>query len=160
MKIGVVKEVIAGEARVAMTPESAGFLQKLGYDCLIQSKAGEAAGFTDEAYKKAGVEIIKTAADLWKQADIVAKVRQPEPAELKKLRKGQTLITFFNPGANQEGLDAARDQGANVIAMEMVPRISRAQKMDALSVDGQHRWLSSGRSRPPQPLRQLLSRAR
>ncbi|MFN0264508.1 Re/Si-specific NAD(P)(+) transhydrogenase subunit alpha [Tepidamorphus sp. 3E244] len=133
MKIGVVKEVIAGEDRVAMTPESAGYLQKLGYDCLIQSGAGKQAGFTDEAYREAGVEVVKTANELWKQADIVAKVRPPEPAELKKLRKGLTLISFFNPGGNEEGMEAAKASGANVIAMEMVPRISRAQKMDALS---------------------------
>ena len=133
MKIGTPKETFAGENRVAMTPESAGFLQKLGYDCAIQSGAGKAAGFSDEAYAAAGVEVIKTAAALWKNCDIVAKVRQPEEAELKRLRKGQTLISFFNPAGNETGMDAAKAAGANVIAMEMVPRISRAQKMDALS---------------------------
>ncbi len=133
MKVGTPKETVAGENRVAMTPESAGFLQKLGYECLVQSGAGEAAGFSDEAYKAAGVEVVKTAADLWKQADVVAKVRQPSKAELKHLREGLTLISFFNPAANKEGMDAAKKSGANVIAMEMVPRISRAQKMDALS---------------------------
>jgi NAD(P) transhydrogenase subunit alpha len=76
------------ENRVAMTPESAGYLQKLGYECLIQSGAGEAAGFSDEAYKNAGVEVVKTAAALWKDADIVAKVRQPtKAAEVKRLPK-------------------------------------------------------------------------
>jgi len=133
MKVGTPKETAAGEARVAMTPESAGMLQKLGYECLIQSGAGEAAGFSDDLYKAAGVQVVKTAADLWKQSDIVAKVRQPEKAELKHLRKDLTLISFFNPAANKEGMDAAKKSGANVIAMEMVPRISRAQKMDALS---------------------------
>jgi NAD(P) transhydrogenase subunit alpha len=133
MKVGTPKETAAGENRVAMTPESAGMLQKLGYECLIQSGAGDAAGFSDEAYKAAGVAVVKTAADLWKQADIVAKVRQPSKAELKHLREGLTLISFFNPAANKEGMDAAKKSGANVIAMEMVPRISRAQKMDALS---------------------------
>lgn len=133
VKIGVPKETIAGENRVAMTPESAGFLQKLGYDCLIQAGAGEAAGFSDAAYEAAGVTIVKTAASLWKEADIVAKVRQPSETELKRLTKGKTLISFFNPGGNAEGMEQAKTQGANVIAMEMVPRISRAQKMDALS---------------------------
>jgi len=116
-----------------MTPESAGFLQKLGYECLIQAGAGAAAGFSDAAYEAAGVTVIKTAASLWKDADIVAKVRQPTEAELKRLTKGKTLISFFNPGGNEEGLELAKEKGANVIAMEMVPRISRAQKMDALS---------------------------
>ncbi len=116
-----------------MTPESAGFLQKLGYECAIQSGAGKAAGYADADYEAAGVKVIKTAAALWKDCDIVAKVRQPDAAELKRLRKGQTLISFFNPGGNEAGLEAAKAAGANVIAMEMVPRISRAQKMDALS---------------------------
>ena len=133
MKIGTPKETYKGEARVAMTPESARMLQKLGYDCAIETGAGDAAGFTDAAYQEAGVEVIKTAAALWKGCDIVAKVRQPDAAELKRLREGQTLISFFNPAANEAGMEAAKKVGANVIAMEMVPRISRAQKMDALS---------------------------
>jgi NAD(P) transhydrogenase subunit alpha len=133
LKIGTPKEVFAGENRVAMTPDSALQLQKLGYECVIESGAGLAAGYSDETYTAAGVEIAKTAAALWKDADIVAKVRQPEEAELKRLRKGQTLISFFNPAANEAGMEAAKKKGANVIAMEMVPRISRAQKMDALS---------------------------
>ena len=133
MKIGVPKEVLAGENRVAMTPESAGMLQKLGYDCLIETKAGEAAGFSDALYEAAGVTVVKTTAALWKEADIIAKVRIPTEAELKRLTADKTLITFFNPGGNAEGLEAAKAKGATVIAMEMVPRISRAQKMDALS---------------------------
>ncbi len=133
MKIGTPKEVFAGENRVAMTPDSATQLQKLGYDCAIEAGAGAAAGFSDALYTEAGVEVVKTAAALWKAADIVAKVRQPDEAELKRLREGQTLISFFNPAGNEAGMDAAKKKGANVIAMEMVPRISRAQKMDALS---------------------------
>ena len=133
MKIGTPKEIFEGEARVAMTPESALQLQKLGYECAIETGAGAAAGFSDAVYKEAGVEVIKTAAALWKGCDIVAKVRQPEAVELKRLREGQTLISFFNPAANDAGMEAAKKAGANVIAMEMVPRISRAQKMDALS---------------------------
>jgi NAD(P) transhydrogenase subunit alpha len=133
LKIGTPKEVFEGEARVAMTPDSAKLLQKLGYECAIEKGAGEAAGFSDAAYEAAGVEVIKTAAALWKAADIVAKVRIPNDTEMKRLRKEQTLISFFNPGGNAEGLEKAKATGANVIAMEMVPRISRAQKMDALS---------------------------
>ncbi|MCF3595997.1 Re/Si-specific NAD(P)(+) transhydrogenase subunit alpha [Rhodobacteraceae bacterium LMO-12] len=133
MKIGTPKEIFEGEARVAMTPDSALQLQKLGYECLIESGAGALAGFEDAAYKDAGVKVIKSAASLWKEADIIAKVRQPNATELKRLAKGKTLISFFNPGGNEEGMAAAKAKGANVIAMEMVPRISRAQKMDALS---------------------------
>ena len=116
-----------------MTPDSALQLRKLGHDCVIEAGAGAAAGFTDAAYEAAGVEVVKTAPALWKAADIVAKVRPPTAAETKKLREGQTLISFFWPGQNAELMEAARDRGANVIAMDMVPRISRAQKMDALS---------------------------
>ena len=133
MKIGAPKEILEGENRVAMTPASAKDLQKLGYECVIESGAGENAGFSDEMYKEAGVEVVKTAAALFKAVDIVAKVRIPTDAEIKRLSKGQTMITFFNPGANEEGLKLAASKGASVIAMEMVPRISRAQKMDALS---------------------------
>ncbi|WP_305985332.1 Re/Si-specific NAD(P)(+) transhydrogenase subunit alpha [Roseibium sp. MMSF_3544] len=133
LKIGTPKETFSGENRVAMTPESAKQLQKLGYSCLVQSGAGKAAGFSDEDYKAAGVEIVKTAPSLWKQSDIVAKVRQPDEKEMGYLTEGKTLISLFNPGGNEKGLEEAKEKGANVIAMEMVPRISRAQKMDALS---------------------------
>ena len=133
MKIGTPKEIYEGEARVAMTPDSARQLQKLGYECAIEAGAGAAAGFSDAAYEEAGVEVVKTAAALWKAADIIAKVRQPNETELKRLSKDKTLISFFNPGGNEDGLELAKSKGGNVIAMEMVPRISRAQKMDALS---------------------------
>ncbi len=133
MKIGAPKEIVAGEARVAMTPDSARQLQKLGYECVIETGAGVAAGFDDAAYQTAGVAIVKTAAALWKEADVVVKVRGPEPIEVKRLKKGQTLISFFWPAQNADLLEACKARGANVIAMDMVPRISRAQKMDALS---------------------------
>jgi len=133
MKIGSPKETFSGELRVAMTPDSALQLQKLGYDCAIQAGAGIAAGFSDAAYREAGVEIVKSATALWKTADILTKVREPNSTEVKRLRKGQTLISFFFPGQNEKLLKLASEKGANVIAMDMVPRISRAQKMDALS---------------------------
>ncbi|MBS0124153.1 Re/Si-specific NAD(P)(+) transhydrogenase subunit alpha [Thetidibacter halocola] len=133
MKIGTPKEVETGEARVAMTPDSARQLQKLGYDCIIQSGAGEAAGFSDALYEEAGVQVVKTADTLWKNADVVAKVRPPREAEVKKMREGQLLISFFYPASNEALMKQAADLGASVIAMDMVPRISRAQKMDALS---------------------------
>jgi NAD(P) transhydrogenase subunit alpha len=132
MKIGAPKESASGEARVAMTPASAKDLQKLGYECMIQKGAGEAAGFSDAAYKEAGVAVV-SGASLWKDAEIVAKVRPPTDAEAKKLSDRQTLISFFYPAANDKLLHTAKGQGASVIAMDMVPRISRAQKMDALS---------------------------
>ncbi len=133
LKIGSPKERFLGESRVAMTPESALQLQKLGYDCFIETGAGLKAGFTDEAYRKAGVTVLASEAELYAQADVVAKVRPPEAGEVGLLREGQTLISFFYPAQNKELLEAAKAKSANVIAMDMVPRISRAQKMDALS---------------------------
>jgi NAD(P) transhydrogenase subunit alpha len=133
MKIGTPTEILDGEARVAMTPDSAVQLQKLGYECLIQSGAGAKADFADADYEAAGVTVVKTAKALWQEADIIAKVRVPTTEELNRLDADKTLISFFNPGGNEEGLELARSKGASVIAMEMVPRISRAQKMDALS---------------------------
>ncbi|QPZ90628.1 Re/Si-specific NAD(P)(+) transhydrogenase subunit alpha [Thioclava electrotropha] len=133
MKIGAPKEIFEGEARVAMTPDSALQLQKLGHECFIETGAGVRAGFTDEAYEAANVTVIKTAAALFKEVDFVIKVRPPNDTEVKRLKPGQTLISFFYPAQNEELLKAAEKTGANVIAMDMVPRISRAQKMDALS---------------------------
>ncbi|MEB8385954.1 Re/Si-specific NAD(P)(+) transhydrogenase subunit alpha [Rhodobacteraceae bacterium KMM 6894] len=133
MKIGTPKEMIDGEARVAMTPDSALQLQKLGYECAIETGAGARAGFSDAAYSAAGVQVIASAAALWKACDIIAKVRPPVDTEMRRLHEGQTLISFFDPGGNDKKMKKAADKGATVIAMEMVPRISRAQKMDALS---------------------------
>ena len=100
MIIGAPKEIAVDEKRVAMTPDSATQLQKLGYDCLVQSGAGLYAGFSDAAYEKAGVKIAKTAAELWKAADIISKVRPPEAGEVKFLKKGKLLISFFYPSQN------------------------------------------------------------
>ena len=133
MKIGAPKEIFDGEARVAMTPESALQLVKLGHSCVIETGAGLRAGFSDAAYAAAGVDVVKTAAALFKAADVVVKVRGPEDKEVKLLRDGQTLISFFWPAQNSDLLEAVKAKGATVIAMDMVPRISRAQKMDALS---------------------------
>ncbi len=133
MKIGVPKEIFEGEARVAMTPDSARALQKLGYECAIETGAGMLAGFSDAAYEEAGVQVYKTPAPLFKGCDIIAKVRPPSETEAKRLTSDKTLISFFYPGANEELMALANSKGASVIAMDMVPRISRAQKMDALS---------------------------
>jgi len=133
LKIGAAKEIFAGEARVAMTPESAAQIRKLGHECLIEAGAGAKAGFTDEAYEAAGVTVVPDAAALFAQADVVVKVRGPEALEVGLLRDGQTIISFFWPAQNAELLEAVRAQGSTVVAMDMVPRISRAQKMDALS---------------------------
>ena len=131
--IGTPKETFDAEARVAMTPDSAVQLQKLGYSCVIESGAGEKAGFSDVLYADSGVEVVATANELWEKSDVITKVRQPSSQELEYLTSSKTLISFFNPAGNEEGMEKAKIAGTSVIAMEMVPRISRAQKMDALS---------------------------
>ncbi len=133
MKIGAPKEIFAGEARVAMSPQSAVVLQKLGYECVVESGAGAGANFSNEDYRAVGVEVVKTAAALWKAVDIVIKVRAPEPVEVKRFTKGQALISFIWPAQSADLLESLNAKGVTTLAMDMVPRISRAQKMDALS---------------------------
>lgn len=133
MKIGAPREKSLGEARVALTPDSAGQLQKLGHICLVESGAGHQAGFADDAYRAAGVTVVADADALWAEADVIVKVRPPEADETARLTPGKTLISFFYPGQRGEELAAINATGANILAMDMVPRISRAQKMDALS---------------------------
>ena len=133
MKIGAPKEIADRENRVALTPDSAGRLQKLGYECLVETGAGAAANISDDAYRAAGVEVVNSAADLWSQADVIAKVREPTIAELDAAPDGKTLISFLWPAQNEELLSKLNDKKMSALAMDMVPRISRAQKMDALS---------------------------
>ena len=133
MKIGALKEAQSGETRVAITPSSAAHLKKLGHAPIVQAGAGAAAGFSDAAYREAGVEVLPDAAAVIAAADVVVQVNPPDAAEIGQMRQGQTLISHFWPAQNEALLEAARDQGITAIAMDMVPRISRAQKMDALS---------------------------
>lgn len=116
-----------------MTPDSALQLAKLGHVTCIQSGAGAKAGFSDAAYAAAGVEVLPDAAAVIAAADVIVKVRGPDAAELASLSDGQTLISFFWPAQNAELLEAAAKKNLTIVAMDMVPRISRAQKMDALS---------------------------
>ena len=133
MKIGAPKEIAPGEARVALTPDSAGRLQKLGYECIVESGAGTAASITDEAYRAAGVEVVDSATALWNNADVIVKVREPSAEEIEAAPDGKILIGFVWPASNEDLLDKMKAKGMSVLAMDMVPRISRAQKMDALS---------------------------
>ena len=94
MKIGVPRETFADERRVATTPTVAAELIKLGYDVVVEKKAGEAANFADDAYREVGCEMARSAKALYDATDIVLKVRAPNPTEVKKLRAGQTLISF------------------------------------------------------------------
>ncbi|SDD75257.1 NAD(P) transhydrogenase subunit alpha [Paracoccus isoporae] len=133
MKIGALKESHEGEARVGITPSSTAFLKKLGHEVFIETGAGEKAGFSDQDYEAAGVTVLPSAQELTDGVDVVVKVRQPQDGEIGRMREGQTLISHFYPAQNEDLLAKAKDQGITAIAMDMVPRISRAQKMDALS---------------------------
>ena len=132
MRIGVPKETFAGERRVATTPEVAEQLQKLGYSIAVERDAGALASYSNDAYEAAGCEIVD-AASVWSDSDIILKVRAPEVDEAKGLKDSQTLASFLFPGQNPELLEQLTASGATVLAMDSVPRISRAQKMDALS---------------------------
>ncbi|MER3589254.1 MAG: NAD(P)(+) transhydrogenase (Re/Si-specific) subunit alpha, partial [Mastigocladus sp. ERB_26_1] len=139
MKVGIPKEVYPGERRVAATPDTAKRLMKLGFDVLIESGAGADANFADEAYIQAECTIVPDAPTLWTQADIVLKVRPPQmhpevgKHETELLREGGTQIGFIWPAQNPDLLDKLAARKATVLAMDAVPRITRAQKMDALS---------------------------
>jgi NAD(P) transhydrogenase subunit alpha len=139
MKIGVPREIHPGERRVAASPKNVERLKKLGFEVAVETSAGVGASFPDSAYEAAGAEIVANAASVWADADIVIKVRPPaqHPVtlahEASMLREGGTLISFIWPGENKDVVAALQARKATVLAMDCVPRISRAQKLDALS---------------------------
>ncbi|MFC1605871.1 Re/Si-specific NAD(P)(+) transhydrogenase subunit alpha [Pseudomonadota bacterium] len=133
MRIGVPREIYAGEKRVATTPDVAAQLIKLGFQVTVESNAGVEANYSDAAYEAAGCSIVGSADELWSGADIVLKVRGPETEETQRLKSGQTLISFLYPAQNPELLQQLTERGVTVMAMDSIPRISRAQKVDALS---------------------------
>ena len=133
MKIGSIKEKTQNECRVSMTPASAIQIIKLGHECYIEENAGLAAGFSNQDYIDAGVKVINNAKNMCREVDILVKVQPPTADEVSLLQKDKTLISFFYPGQSDTLLNSINANGANVLAMDMVPRISRAQKMDALS---------------------------
>ena len=131
MKIGIPIESLAGETRVAATPNSIKQLKKLGFDILVESGAGEKASFSDEAYKEAGAEIAN--GDTVWQSDLIYKLNQPNDDEIARVKDGATLVSFIYPGLNPELVQKLSGRKINALAMDMVPRISRAQSLDALS---------------------------
>jgi NAD(P) transhydrogenase subunit alpha len=139
MKIGIPKEIHEGEKRVATTPEAAEKIIKLGFEVYVETGAGQGADISDEAYQAVGVKIAPNAKALWSESDIVMKVRAPEihPElaidETEFLHEGATLISFIWPAQNAELLQKLASKNINVLAMDSVPRMSRAQKLDALS---------------------------
>ena len=139
MRIGVPKEIHAGEKRVATTPEVASHLAKLGFDVAVETGAGTAASFDDDAYEAAGATVIPDAESLWSSSDIILKLRAPEQSaessrdEFDLLHEGQVLICFLWPAQNPDLLDRLAGKGVTALSVDSIPRISRAQRMDALS---------------------------
>jgi NAD(P) transhydrogenase subunit alpha len=130
MRVGVSKERAAGERRVALVPELAGRLVASGFEILVERGAGEAASFPDAAYAEAGARV---ADDVYDEADAVAKVQRPSEDEAARLREGQVLVGFLQPLTDPEGIARLAARGVTAFAMESIPRITRAQAMDALS---------------------------
>src|SRR5580765_1861453 len=128
MRVGIPRETTQGERRVALVPETIGKLAAAGFELVVESGAGDAASFPDDAYSEAGA----TLGDPW-EADGVVKVRKPSPDERERLRSGQLLIAFLEPLSDQAGVEALAGRGVTAFALESVPRITRAQAMDALS---------------------------
>ena len=128
MNVGVPREIAHGERRVALVPDAVTRLAKVGIGVVVENGAGEAAAFDDAAYRDAGADI----GDPW-SADAVAKVQRPTDDEVARMRDGQVLIGFLHPLVDAEGIARLADRGVVAFAMESIPRITRAQPMDALS---------------------------
>ncbi len=133
MQIAIPKETLNGESRVAASPEIVGKLIGLGFKVTVESGAGLASSFTDDAYKQAGATIAKTAAETLKSADMVWKIRAPAGAEITKMKKGAILVASLDALTDGDGMAALAKAGITAFAMELMPRISRAQSMDILS---------------------------
>src|SRR5512139_3780238 len=131
--IGIPAETAADEKRVATVPEVVEKLIKLGFAVAVQGGAGAAANCTDDAYRAAGAEVVDGAPALWAKSDIVFKVRAPSAEEIGLMREGTTLVSFVWPAQNPDLLRRLAARKATVLALDSVPRISRAQKLDALS---------------------------
>jgi NAD(P) transhydrogenase subunit alpha len=131
MIIGIPRESLPGETRVAATPQTVGQLIKLGYDVVVQAGAGAASSFTDNAFTEAGADV-GSAEQVW-TADVVLKVNAPDNAEIAALRDGATLISLISPALKPELVEQLATRPITVLAMDAVPRISRAQSLDVLS---------------------------
>src|SRR5215212_2088353 len=128
MRVGVPKETSVGERRVALVPDVVARLP--GVEVAVERGAGNAAGFADDAYADSGALLVE---DAWVDSDVVVKVAKPTADEARRLTSGQAVIAFLQPLTDREGIDRLAAAGVTAFAMESIPRISRAQSMDALS---------------------------
>jgi len=133
VKVATPKELVHDEHRVALVPDTATKLIAVKLDVSVQAGAGAGAYIPDDAYEKAGVRVVTHGADLVKDADVVLKVQAPMPSEVELLRQGSFLISFLQPATQGEIVKALARRGVTAFSLELLPRISRAQSMDALS---------------------------
>jgi len=132
MNVGIARESAAGERRVALVPESVKRLEGLGAGLLVESGAGLGASFPDEEYVEAGMRVVERSA-LYAEADLIVKVQRPDDDEIALLREGQTLVCFLQPLVHPDLVQALAARGVTAFSMDAIPRITRAQPMDALS---------------------------
>ncbi len=133
MKVGVPKEIVSNERRVALAPDIVKKLIEAGVEVLVEKGAGEAASLLDSAYQEAGCKMVADAATLYKDSDIILKVQKPEPAELKMLKEGSVLIASLQPLVNHDLVKQLAQKKITSFSMDAIPRIARAQRMDVLS---------------------------
>jgi NAD(P) transhydrogenase subunit alpha len=133
MKLAVPTETRVGERRVAMVPETAGSFSKSGVDVVVQSGAGSEAHFPDTAYSEKGATVVGNTDELFSGTDVVVKVNGPDPGEARQLPEQVTVVSFLQPGAQLDTLRVLMEKRATVFSLDLLPRISRAQSMDALS---------------------------
>ena len=133
MKVGIPAEISPNELRVAATPKTVKRLQKQGFEVYIQHNAGLKANFSDKEFEEAGAKIVATATDIYGNSDIVLKVKEPSVEEIGMMKEGLVMLSYLWPAQNQDLLQKLADRKVNAIAMDAIPRISRAQKMDVLS---------------------------
>lgn len=132
MKVGIVKETVEGERRVALVPEGVAKLRDRGLELIVEAGAGRDFNL-DEAYEEADAEVVSDASEVWSQADLVAKVRAPTEEELEYLHEGQLVVSFLPPVPSAELVGKLAERGVTAVSMDAIPRITRAQSMDALS---------------------------
>jgi NAD(P) transhydrogenase subunit alpha len=133
MKVGIPAEIAENELRVAATPKTVKRLQKQGFEVFIQRNAGAKANYSDKDFEEAGARLVSSAAEIYGHSDIVLKVKEPSEAEVAMMREGLVLLSYLWPAQNQALLQKLADKKVNAVAMDAIPRISRAQKMDVLS---------------------------
>src|SRR5258708_40158295 len=152
MRVAVPREIVPGERRVALVPKSVGPLTGAGHEVLVEASAGAQAAFLDEAYTAAGASIVASAEDLYGRAEVGLKVRRPEASEIDLLGAGTILVAFLDPARNLDTVRRLADRKVSSFAMELMPRITRAQDMDALSamstVAGYHATLMAAARLP------------